>query len=251
MRREIVLRIRRQERPEAPATWQEFRLAYRPRLNLIACLQEIAREPVDAAGRTVTPVAYESACLEEVCGSCSMRVNGVPMQACSTLVDNLPEGTITIEPLAKFPLVRDLIVDRTTMFEGLKRVKGWIPIEGTYDLGPAPRRAPVEQAEAYDYSRCMTCGCCMEACPNFNGHDPEQFVGPAPLGQAYYFLLNPTGRMEEGERLGALMGRGGITACGNAQNCAAVCPKEIPLTDAISRLNRQVNRRWLAQLFGG
>jgi succinate dehydrogenase / fumarate reductase iron-sulfur subunit len=57
--------------------------------------------------------------------------------------------------------------------------------------------------------------------------------------------------MEEGERLGALMGRGGITACGNAQNCAAVCPKEIPLTDAIGRLNRQVNRRWLAQLFGG
>ncbi len=251
MRREILLRIRRQATPEGRAEWQEFRLPYRPRLNLIACLQEIARNPVDAGGRAVTPVAYESACLEEVCGSCTMLVNGVPMQACSTLVDTLPPGRVTLEPLSKFPLVRDLVVDRAPMFEGLKRIRGWIPIQGTYDLGPGPKRSPDEQAEAYDFSRCMTCGCCMEACPNFNGRDPGRFLGPAPLGQAYYFLLNPTGRMEEGERLDALMTRDGITACGNAQNCVAVCPKEIPLTDAIARLNRRVNRRWLAGVFGG
>lgn len=251
MRREIVLRIKRQATPESRAEWQEFRLPYRPRLNLIACLQEIARQPVDATGREVAPIAYESACLEEVCGSCTMLVNGVPKQACSTLVDSLPDGRITLEPLSKFPLVRDLIVDRAPMFEGLKRIRGWIPIQGTYDLGPGPKRSPDEQAEAYDFSRCMTCGCCMEACPNFEGRDLDRFVGPAPLGQAYYFLLNPTGRMEQADRLDALMARGGIAACGNAQNCVAVCPKEIPLTDAIARLNRRVNRRWLAGMFGG
>ncbi|MBP7149359.1 MAG: succinate dehydrogenase iron-sulfur subunit [Acidobacteria bacterium] len=249
MRTEIVLRIHRQDRPDSKTYVQEFRVPYRPRLNLIACLQEVARNPVDAAGRSVAPPAWDANCLEEVCGSCTVLVNGKPRQACSTLVDSLPEGPVDLAPLSRFPVLRDLVVDRSTMFESLKRIQGWVPIQGTYDLGPGPKRSPAEQAEAYVFSRCMTCGCCMEACPNFSGEDPGQFIGPAPLGQAYYFLLHPTGRMQEGERLDRLMSRGGIAGCGNAQNCYAVCPKEIPLTEAIAKLNRKVNRHWLARMF--
>ncbi len=250
MRSEIVLRIERRDAPDAPAYEQEFRIPYRPRLNIITCLQDIARNPVDASGRPVTPPVWDCNCLEEVCGACTMRINGTPRQACSTLVDQLPQGTIHLAPLKKFRVLRDLVVDRKPMFDALKKVRGWIPVDGTHDLGPGPRRSPEDVEFAYVMSRCMTCGCCMEACPNYNGLDPDKFIGPQPIGQAFYFGLHPTGKMTQGERLDALMEPGGIAACGNAQNCVEVCPKEIPLTDAIANLNRAANKHWLSGLFG-
>ena len=73
--------------------------------------------------------------------------------------------------MTKFPVVRDLMVDRSRFFEDLKKVKAWIPIDGTYDLGPAPRVSPETQEFRYALSRCMTCGCCLEACPQYNERD--------------------------------------------------------------------------------
>ena len=77
-------------------------------------------------------------CLEEVCGACSMVINGRARQSCSRIVDQL-EQPIRLEPMSTFPVIRDLQVDRTRMFDNLKRMKAWIPIDGTYDLGPGPR----------------------------------------------------------------------------------------------------------------
>ncbi len=249
MRSEIVLRIKRQDGPDSASYWQEFRLPYRPRLNIIGCLQEIARNPVDATGKRVAPPVWDCSCLEEVCGACTMLINGRPRQSCSTLIDQLPDGTIELAPLTKFHIVRDLIVDRAPMFEALKKVKGWIPVDGTHDLGPGPRRAPEAVNLAYIMSRCMTCGCCMEACPNYDGRDMEKFIGPQPLGQAHYFGLHPTGQLNQNERLDALMEPGGIAACGNAQNCVEVCPKKIPLTTSIADMMRAATKLGFQQLF--
>ena len=77
-------------------------------------------------------------CLEEVCGACSMVINGRARQSCSAIVDQL-EQPIRLEPMSTFPVIRDLQVDRSRMFDNLKRMKAWIPIDGTYDLGPGPR----------------------------------------------------------------------------------------------------------------
>ena len=244
----IELRIRRQDRPTTAARWEEFSIPYQPRMNIVSCLMAIRKHPVTRAGTTTTPIAWEASCLEEVCGSCTMLVNGRPRQSCSTLVDRLPEGVITLEPLTKFSVVRDLIVDRSPMFDALAQVKGWIPIDGTYDLGPGPRLSEAEREVSYQFSQCMTCGCCMEACPQYN--DRSDFLGPAPIAQVRLFNSHPTGRMNARERLDTIMGRGGIADCGNAQNCVEVCPKQIPLTEAFGELGRQTTRLWLSRLLG-
>jgi len=243
----IELRIKRQESPGSPAYWEEYKLPYRANANVISCLMEIQRNPVTADGKKTTPVAWESNCLEEVCGACTMVINGKARQSCSTLVDTLTQP-ITLEPMKSFPIIRDLMVDRSRMFEALKRVKGWVPIDGTHDLGPGPKQAPADQEWMYKLSECMTCGCCMEACPNFN--EGTEFVGPAPISQVRLFNAHPTGAMNADERLEALMGPGGINECGNAQNCVKACPKEIPLTTSIADVNRQITIYALKKAFG-
>ncbi len=233
----VVLRIRRQETPKANPHWEEYHLAYRPYLNVISCLHEIRKTLKTFDGRPTSPIAWESSCLEEICGICTMVINGRVRQACSALVDPLSQP-ITLEPMTKFSLVRDLIVDRSSLFENLKRVKAWVPLKDTSDQGAGPKILPADQHVNYALSRCFSCGACLEVCPQVN--EKTQFVGAAVLSQARLFNRHPLGKEIKLERLRALMGEGGIEDCGNAQNCLAICPKEIPLVDSIAEVNRDI-----------
>jgi succinate dehydrogenase / fumarate reductase iron-sulfur subunit len=243
----VHLRVRRQDGREMHSSrrWEEFKVPYLPQMNVNSALQQIQKYPVTVEGKVVAPVVWEAACLEEVCGSCTMIINGRVRQACSTLVDRIaPKGElITIEPMSKFPCERDLVVDRTRMFDNLKRVKAWIDLDGTHELGPGPRESQEAQQERYPLSRCMTCGCCVEACPQFN--DASPFIGPAAINQVRLFNLHPSGAMHKNARLDALMSEGGIADCGKAQNCVEVCPKEIPLVDSIAAVARDTTKRLL------
>ncbi len=243
----IELKIKRQDRPGEAARWEEFSLPYRPEMNVISCLMEIQRNPVTKQGKKTTPVVWDCSCLEEVCGACTMLVNGRVRQSCTALIDQISQP-VSLEPMTKFPVIRDLSVDRKRMFDSLIRVRAWVPIDGTYALGPGPRMSAADQQIAYPYSQCMTCGCCMEACPQFN--DRSDFIGPAPIGQVRLFNNHPTGGMIADQRIREMMGPGGIAECGNAQNCVAVCPKSVPLTDAIAEVGRQATLRMLKDLFG-
>ena len=234
--KKVMVRVKRQQGPKDVPRWEEFALDWRPSMNVIICLRDIAERPVTREGKATTPVSYESNCLEEVCGSCAMVINGKARMACSALVDSL-EQPIRLEPMTKFPVVRDLAVDRSVMFENLKRVKAWIPIDGTYDLGEGPRMAPDLQTKAYPLSRCISCGSCLEVCPQVNEHN--QFIGAAIISQVRLFNMHPTGAMHARERLEAVMGPGGVADCANAQNCVQICPKDIPLTESIAEVNRQ------------
>jgi succinate dehydrogenase / fumarate reductase iron-sulfur subunit len=242
----IVLKIKRQTDPQHAAIWEEFEIPYKPNMNVTSVLMEIALNPVTRDGKPTTPVFYDSNCLEEICGSCAMRINGRTRMACSALVDNLDQP-IVLEPFGKFPVVRDLAVDRSVLFENLKVVKAWVPIDGTYDLGPGPKMLPEEQEAAYPLSRCISCCCCMEACPQFN--ESTGFVGAATISQVRLFNTHPTGKALRTERLHALMGDGGIHECGYAQNCVEVCPKDIPLTRSIAEVGGSVMKQAFADLF--
>ena len=105
--------------------WEEFELELKPYINVISALMDIQQNPVNRKGERVAPVAWEQGCLEEVCGSCSMLINGKPRQACTAIVEPIlsktQRDTITLAPFTKFPLVRDLVVDRSSMFENLKQ----------------------------------------------------------------------------------------------------------------------------------
>lgn len=243
----VKLRVKRQDSADRPETqrWEEFAVPYQSHMNVISALMEVQKAPQTTSGQTVAPVVWECVCLEEVCGSCTMVINGKVRQSCSAMVDQIsPNGeTITLEPMSKFPVVRDLMVDRQRMFNDMKRVKAWIHLDGTHELGPGPRESQEKQTERYALSRCMTCGCCLEACPQYG--PAQEFVGPFALSLVRLFNSHPSGAMHAGERLESVMGNGGVEDCGKAQNCVEVCPKEIPLIDSIAEVGRATTKRML------
>lgn len=226
--------------------FEEFVLPRSFDMNVIAALMEIQKNPVNIEGKKTTPVAWEQGCLEEVCGSCSMLVNGVPRQACTALIEpyikETKSTTITLAPFTKFPLIRDLYVDRTRMFEALQKVKAWVSVDGSWDNGSfGPKISPEVQEAMYVLSTCMTCGCCSEGCPQVNKDSP--FLGPAAMSQLRLFNAHPVGKMEESDRLHAALSDEGIANCGNAQNCVRVCPKKIPLTESLALIGREASKQ--------
>ncbi len=239
MLKHFTVAVKRQDNPHAGSRWEKFSVEYEPGMNMTTVLLRIAANPVTIERRQTTPVVYDANCLEEVCGACTMLVNGVVCQACTALVERLLEDRpdqITLEPMSKFPVVRDLFVDRSVMFESLKKVRAWLSVDGYFDRGAGPRISQEIQEEACPLTTCMTCGCCVEACPEFN--DKSAFIGPAAISQAVLFNEHPVGKFEADRRLEVLAGPGGIADCGNAQNCVKVCPKNIPLVRSLAKAGR-------------
>ena len=269
----VRVRILRQDVSGGESYWERYEVPHEPNMNVISVLQKIAALARTQDGRRVAPVAWDCSCLEEVCGSCTMLINGRTRMACSALVDKLlveeDDGEIELRPMSKFPVVRDLVVDRKRLFRSLERVKAWVPVDDSYDHGAGPRISPEQQQDAYPLSECISCGCCMEACPQFTKIElvrQEQeseaefearrkkafdanFLGPHAISQVMLFNSHPTGAMIADERMEALTSKGGLQMCGNAQNCVTVCPKGIPLTRSIARAGRAATVWAIKRLF--
>ena len=270
---QFEVRVLRQDCSGQPSYWQSFRLVREPGMNVTSILQRIATDPKSLNGTHVSPVAYEVNCLEEVCGSCTMLINGRVRQACSALVDQLldahPHG-IELRPLTKFSVVRDLMVDRRRLFRALEKLQCWIPVDGYYDAGPGPRQSQEQQQQAYPLSECMSCGCCLEACPQYTKVEVQReadetneqfrqredeafdrrFMGTHAMNQVVLMNSHPTGKMTATPRIEAMISQGGIQNCGTAANCQAVCPKEIPLMTSWGRAGRAATLHTLKTLFG-
>lgn len=225
--------------------WEDFSMESVAGENVISCLMRLRKNPVNAKGERVLPIVWEDGCLEEVCGSCSMLIDSKPRQACTALIEALLKGKkdpiITLAPLSKFPLVRDLIVERSLMFDNLKKMQAWIEVDDYQDPKTVQRLDAGREELRYTLSNCMTCGCCSEACPQIGSS--SSFIGPAAIAQAWLFDLHPVGAFKAAERRRSLMDETGIASCGNAQNCVRVCPKHLPLTEAIGSMAREVTEQ--------
>jgi succinate dehydrogenase / fumarate reductase, iron-sulfur subunit len=259
----LLLKVRRQDAGDKPESrrWEEFRLTATPDMTLITALENIQAAPVTSAGARVFPVAWESNCHEGVCGSCTMLVDGKPRPACEVSLGEFRgrrRAVVSLEPLEKFALLRDLVVDRSRIFETFRRVHAWptarfdtasvASADGPATPAPETERAleenvphPTDVArELLSLGACTACGACLEACPEFGPR--SEYVGAAALHQLRVWNALPGPRQEATERLETVMTAGGVADCGKAQNCVRMCPVGLPLTEPIQRVARATTR---------
>ena len=244
--RRYTLQISRQESLEKPETHQvdERVVDLDPQTSVLAALH--GAEPSTEGGGS--PVAYEGECFEGVCGACSMLVNGRVRLACTTSLESVADkrGVVRLAPLTKFPLVGDLVVDRSRMTESQKRLFLFEPVPSDQLAGPA-LQTPDEATRLARLDTCMQCGACLEACPQYSDHG--EFVGAQALHQLSVKNLRSLGAHDLSTRLQAAMApeaqKMAAVALLMAQNCVEVCPEELPLADSLQSVARQTTRHMI------
>lgn len=182
----------------------------------------------DHTGDPVEPIVWECSCLQKKCGACAMRINGRPALACDAKLRDLTDGknsVITLEPLRKFPVVADLMVDRSIMYENLKQIGVWLRDEANltqekYDL-------------AYEGSRCLQCGCCLEICPNF--YAGGTFAGTAGFVPTVRLISELTGK--ERREVKRAYRKYIYNGCGKSLACRDICPAGIDIEHLLVNSN--------------
>ena len=180
-------------------------------------------------------VAYRRSCREGVCGSDGMNINGTNGLACITPVSSVvgPDNKLTLRPLPGLPVIRDLVVDLTTFYKQFEKVKPYLVNDQ-----PAPDKerlqSPEERKKLDGLYECILCACCSTSCPSF-WWNPEKFIGPAGLLQAYRFLADSRDTSTE-QRLEALADPFSVFRCRGIMNCVSVCPKGLNPTRAIGHI---------------
>jgi succinate dehydrogenase / fumarate reductase, iron-sulfur subunit len=184
-------------------------------------------------------LSLRRSCREGVCGSDAMNINGKNGLACITKIADLAEPVV-IKPLPGLPIIRDLIVDMTLFFDQYHSVKPYV-----VDPAPMPEKerlqSPVERAELDGLYECILCACCSTSCPSF-WWNPDKFVGPAGLLNAYRFIADSRDRLLN-ERLDDLEDPYRLFRCHTIMNCVDVCPKGLNPTLAIGRIKELMVRR--------
>ena len=184
-------------------------------------------------------LSLRRSCREGVCGSDAMNINGKNRLACITKLVDLDEPVV-IRPLPGLPIIRDLIVDMTHFFAQYHSVRPYLVNEE-----PAPEKERLqtpEQREQLDgLYECILCACCSTACPSF-WWNPDKFVGPAGLLQAYRFIADSRDTVAN-ERLDDLEDPYRLFRCHTIMNCVDVCPKGLNPTLAIGRIKELLVRR--------
>lgn len=184
-------------------------------------------------------LGFRKSCREGVCGSDAMNINGRNGLACITSLSSLKQP-IEIRPLPGLPVIRDLIVDMTQFFKQYHSIK---PFLVNNDPPPETERlqSPKDRLELDGLYECILCGCCTTSCPSF-WWNPDKFVGPAGLLQAYRFLAD-TRDQDTAARLDDLEDPYRLFRCHTIMNCADVCPKELNPTEAIGKIKDMMVKR--------
>jgi succinate dehydrogenase / fumarate reductase iron-sulfur subunit len=186
-------------------------------------------------------VTYRRSCREGVCGSDGLNMNGKNGLACITpLSESIKGDKLVIRPLPGLPVIRDLVVDMSLFYAQYEKVQPYLQ-----NPTPAPAierlQSPEERAQLDGLYECILCACCSTSCPSF-WWNPDRFVGPAGLLQAYRFLADSRDTATE-DRLAKLDDPFSVFRCHGIQNCVNVCPKGLNPTKAIGHIRTMLLNR--------
>ena len=216
-----------------------------PRMQqLEVTLQDTDKMLLDALMRIKSDVddslSLRRSCREGVCGSDAMNINGKNGLACLTNMNTL-KGDIVLKPLPGLPVIRDLIVDMTQFFKQYHSIKPYLQSDVYASPSKERLQSPEEREELNGLYECILCASCSTSCPSF-WWNPDKFVGPAGLLQAYRFIADSRDTAT-GERLDNLEDPYRLFRCHTIMNCVDVCPKHLNPTAAIGKIKELMVRR--------
>lgn len=223
------VKVLRQSSPDAEPYWEEFVYDGSRETSVSGLLDYINShyddKDVNEAGYATGRILWECSCLQGACGACAMVINGMPALACDTFLRDLPGDEVVLRPLRKFPVVRDLVVDRTSIHDNLRSCNVFI---GEYQ--PNDREDHTHQ---YEVAKCLKCGLCLEICPNYtNG---RTFFGAVFANDCY--IVHARNRKKSRDIKKAYAQHFG-NACSKSLTCMDVCPVSIPTIASMAKLNR-------------
>ena len=179
-------------------------------------------------------LTFRRSCREGVCGSDAINMNGRNGLACITPVSEIaPRGRLELRPLPGLPVVRDLIVDMTQFYDQYKRIEPWLKND-TPPPDSERLQSPEDRAELDGLYECILCACCSTSCPSF-WWNPDKFIGPAGLLQAYRFIADSRDEAKQ-SRLENLKDAYSLYRCRGIMNCVSACPKGLNPTEAIGKI---------------
>ncbi len=236
----VTVRIRRSRENGGQADrFDTFRVALQPKQSVLDVVSHIQNN-LDPT------LAFRYSCRAGMCGTCAMRVNGKSRWTCRTAAAELG-GTITLEPLPNYPVLRDLAVDMGPFFENYRRVTPrFVPADPEARDFAVIRPTSSERKEIDAHVECITCGCCYGACSLVTTN--SAYVGPAALNRAYA-LVSDSRDGAAADRLERIDSHGGVWGCHTQFNCTAACPMGISPTRAIQKLKRKELRHAFARFF--
>lgn len=187
-------------------------------------------------------MTFRRSCREGVCGSDGMNINGTNGLACITPVSTVVKGggKLVLRPLPGLPVIRDLVVDMGIFYKQFEKVKPFL-VNNTTPPAIERLQSPEDRAKLDGLYECILCACCSTSCPSF-WWNPDKFVGPAGLLQAYRFLADSRDTATE-ERLSGLEDPFSVFRCRGVMNCVAVCPKGLNPTKAIGHIRHMLLQR--------
>ena len=224
----MKIKVKRQDSAGEKPYWQTFDFEGNGRITVAGILDQLNyRDDLeDENGRPCRRIKWECSCMQKSCGGCAMVINGQPALACGEFIDTDNEKILVLEPLTKFPVVTDLVVDRSVIQEYQKAAMMYL----------GERAAPDKKEFQHQYSaaKCLKCGLCLEICPNYT-KDSKKFFGAAFANSAYLLYSSSEDRKKEIKKEYKKHFSAG---CSKSLACRDICPAHIPTLSSIGYMNR-------------
>ena len=223
----MKIKILRRTAPESEPYWQEFEYERKDGQTIAGMIDELnyLDDLKDVEGNPAPRIMMECSCLQGMCGACAMVINGKPALACETFIRDIKGDVITLEPLKKFPVIRDLVVDRSIIQEVLLKEDAYIEEYKDCDAK--------EHEHQYMVAKCLKCGLCLEVCPNYKGS--KRFYGAAFANDSYLIGTRSTVHKADIKKS---YDEHFAAGCSKSLACVDVCPMKIPTLASIAKMNR-------------